>query len=319
MFSAPRDSSSWFGRAWCMQERIFAPRILHFGGSREELFFECNTLIRCECGELNEYREPQQLTLKKEITEALDSIEEDVESIEYCNKLWQVYIMACENYTPRGLTCPKDTLPAVSSLMHRFIPHLGKYYAGLWEHNLLISLQWEASMTALCKRHEGYIAPSFSWASRTGSVIWYLDTNKLPTPESHDFATIIDISCELEGNDPCGTVSSGYLTLCGYTTEMKINSTFFTLPGGRLEMTKEGVESCFVTLDSKDDLEKVQVGTIVKCLDIMRDKLRYRDNYVSGLILLSVDGDDGQYRRIGFSTMSEHHFRDSVLESVTIV
>jgi hypothetical protein len=63
----------------------------------------------------------------------------------------------------------------------------------------------------------------------------------------------------------------------------------------------------------------VQVGTVVKCLDIMRDKEGYHGNYVSGLILLPVDGDDSRYNRVGFSTMWVKHFQDAVLEDVTIV
>ncbi|KAN0095096.1 HET domain containing protein [Hyaloscypha variabilis] len=322
-FSAPKDPVSWLGRAWCMQERIFAPRILHFGSSTEELFFECNTLIRCECGGLN--RDKSQSTLKNKITEALARVgEEGGEGgeggeIGFCNELWKVYITACENYTPRGVSFPTDSLSAVSSLMHRFVPHLGKYYAGLWEHNILISLQWEASETGLCRHHEEYIAPSFSWASRSGGVVWYMDMSQLPTPKTHEFATIVDISCKLAGSDPCGKVNSGYITLRGYATEMKIESKSQWFPDGKLKMCKEGFENCFVTLDSQEYLNRLQVGTVVKCLDIMRDKEGYHGNYVSGLILLPVDGDASRYNRVGFSTMWEKHFQDAVLEDITIV
>lgn len=46
----PDDESSRFGRAWCFQERLFGSRILHFGRSWEEIWFECNVHLRCECG-----------------------------------------------------------------------------------------------------------------------------------------------------------------------------------------------------------------------------------------------------------------------------
>jgi hypothetical protein len=118
-------------------------------------------MTRCECGRLNDDGGREQLTWKQEISQA--SVEENTESTEFCNKLWKVYITACEDYTPRGVTYPTDTLPAVSSLMYQFMPHLGKYYAGLWEHNILVSLQWEAKTTTLCTRHEDYVAPSVSW------------------------------------------------------------------------------------------------------------------------------------------------------------
>jgi hypothetical protein len=36
-----------FQRGWCFQERLMAPRTLHFAG--DELFFQCRTEDRCEC------------------------------------------------------------------------------------------------------------------------------------------------------------------------------------------------------------------------------------------------------------------------------
>lgn len=322
LFSMSKDPTSWLGRAWCMQEWIFAPRILHFGGSTEELIFECNTLIRCECGGINNDKSQEQRTLKTNITEVLARVDKDGQEggeIGFCDKLWKVYITACENYTSRGVSFPTDTLSAVSSLMHRFVPYLGVYYAGLWEYNLLISLQWEASQTGLRRRHKEYVAPSFSWASRSGGVVWYMNMSELPTPETHQFATVLNISYELAGSDICGKVKRGYITLRGCTTEMKIESKSEWFPDGKLEMIKEGFESCYVTLDSKEDLDRVQVGTVVKCLDIMRDKEGYHGNFVSGLILLPADGEDGRYNRIGFSTMRENHFEGAMLEDVTIV
>jgi hypothetical protein len=100
---------------------------------------------------------------------------------------------------------------------------------------------------------------------------------------------------------------------------MKIESKSQWFPDGKLEMTKEGFESCYVTLDSKEDLDRVQVGMVVKCLNIMKDKEGYHGNYVSGLVLLPVDGDDGRYNRVGFSTMREKHFEGAMLQDVTIL
>jgi len=91
-------------------------------------------------------------------------------------------------------------------------------------------------------------------------------------------------------------------------------------PDGRIEMAKEDTSRVWVTLDSKDDYERVEPAMIVKCLSIMRDKERLHGNYVSGLVLLPVDqGEGSYYRRIGFSTMLEEHFKDSTIETVTII
>ncbi len=322
LFSAPMDNTAWFGRAWCMQERIFARRILHFGGYCEEIYFECNTGTRCECSWVNEaglLRNGANQTLKEQVTASLATIKEQSDILNASNDLWKTYITTCEDYTARGLTFATDKMPAVSSLMSSFAPYLGKYYAGLWEHNLLLSLQWEALDTRDCSRHNVFVAPSFSWASRSGPVIWYTDLSKMPTEETHDFATIVDVACTLVGKDPFGKISGGHITLRGYVTEMKIESKTLLAPDGRLKLNKEGAKECYVTLDSREDIEVVQLGMLVTCLDIMRDGKGLHDDYVSSLVLLPVESQSNCYRRVGFSTMLTEHFKDASLKAITIL
>jgi hypothetical protein len=72
IFSTPRDTKSWFGRGWCMQKRFFAPRVLHFGGYCEEVWFECNIHTRCECSRITDGRSENKIyTLKSRLTNAL--------------------------------------------------------------------------------------------------------------------------------------------------------------------------------------------------------------------------------------------------------
>ena len=154
-----------------MQERIFGSRILHFEGFCEEIFFECNASTRCECSWVSGgtvLRESATQTLKARVTTALETIKEPTDSLIASTMLWKVYITICEDYTARGLTFATDMMPAVSSLMSRFAPFFGNYYAGLWEHHMLLSLQWEALDTMDCSRHKLFVAPSFSWVSRSG-------------------------------------------------------------------------------------------------------------------------------------------------------
>ncbi len=320
-FKQPQDGLSWAGRAWCMQERIFAQRILHFGGRGEELFFECNTLTACECDGMMREMGGRARTLKQRIRMALARVEDEADGSVAPDALWRIYIAACEDYTPRGLSFTTDKLPAVSSLMHTFLPHLGKYCAGIWEHNFIINLQWEVSDTNRCRRHETYVSPSFSWASISGGVIWYTDTDKPATEATHDFATIVDVSCTPATNDPCGPASEGYITLRSRVVDMKMEETKRQwMPDGRIEMTKDGSKSAWVTLDSRDDYNAVEPGMTVTCLDIMRDKGGLHGRFVSGLVLLPPDLGGGRsgYRRIGFSTMLDEHFKDSTLETITI-
>ena len=319
-FSPPHDHLSWAGRAWCMQERIFARRIVHFGGRGEELFFECNTLIACECDGIMKEMGSQAKTLKQSIRSALANVASGADASAAADSLWKIYITICEDYTLRGLSFVTDKLRAVSSLMHTFRLHLGEYYAGIWEHNIIINLQWEATNTNRSKRHGTYVSPSFSWASISGAVIWYTDTETPATEATHDFATIVDVSCTSITSDPFGAISDGHITLRGRVVDMKIDeSKIQWVPDGRVEMVKDGGKSSWVVLDSRDDYEAIEPGMNVKCLDIMRDKKGLHGNFVSSLVLLPLDrGQRAGYRRIGFSTMLDEHFKHSTLETIPI-
>ena len=184
LFPGPDDSSSWWGRAWCMQETFFARRMVHFAGLYEEIFFECNTHAKCECGRI-----PDERTLKAIYASSLQPGGNRDAPIDR-DELWKVYISACEDYSARGLAYPTDKMPAVSILMSSLSPHLGRYYASLWEHNLPMSLQWEAYSTLESSRYQEYVAPSFSWASRSDTVVWYDTFSKIPNAKTHDFARL---------------------------------------------------------------------------------------------------------------------------------
>jgi hypothetical protein len=79
-----------------------------------------------------------------------------------------------QEYTTTKLTYPKDILFALSgvaSIMRAFSP--GRYIAGLWERDLHYQLSWTSILDeADCYRPEIYTAPSFTWASRIGPVMF---------------------------------------------------------------------------------------------------------------------------------------------------
>ena len=82
---------------------------------------------------------------------------------------------------------------------------------------------------------------------------------------------------------------------------MEILDTKPCAPDGRLPMVQcieVYVErmKCYVTLDSKENLEEMTVGTKVTCLDIMRDKTGgIHGKFVSALVLLPIEGRAGVY------------------------
>jgi len=112
----------------------------------------------------------------------------------------------------KAFTFVEDRLPALSGIA-RCMPNslTGKYTAGIWETDLLHGLCWQpVGMPRPSTRRAAYTAPSFSWASWTGSVNWPLDTSNMQ-PAFH----VIECMTELDGVDPFGRVKAGQLVLEG--------------------------------------------------------------------------------------------------------
>jgi len=242
------DTDSYFGRAWCFQERLFGSRILHFGGLWEEIWFECDVRLRCECEGVKEVEKKVQSRYneansawnhqKASFSQILEKAK-TLDPPEGSEKFWRLYTSLCETFSSQGLSNPQDTLLALSSLVNRMSPYLGRYFAGLWEHNILIGLQWESLDGQDSHRHSQYIAPSFSWASRTGAVVWYISDKYLtPNFQKCRYAQVIDIYCVTSPGAPFGRVTGGYIKLRGYITKMQFEDYGGCYSQGRLKILK---------------------------------------------------------------------------------
>ncbi|KAJ6269589.1 hypothetical protein PSV08DRAFT_372007 [Bipolaris maydis] len=300
LFNPAQDTASYWGRAWCFQERLFAQRILHFGGDHEESYFECGEMVDCEC----------QRGLREKIG-GLQSTWSHLKSL-----------------LPKALRAFDDAVtspPSNSSHLSKAIsPRLGTYYAGLWSHNLLLGLQWEAYDTCKSSHHAKgtYLAPSWSWASRSGGVVWYYYPGAIPTSQTHELAEVLDVQCELATDDPFGPVKAAEMRIKGWTTVMWLDNEKEEISrygsDGRVRLHRLGAE-CFVVLDAQDDYEELRSNEEVKCLEIMRDRERIHDVvYASGLVLkrVELEGKENVWKRIGFTTMTTECFGEPETDKV---
>jgi hypothetical protein len=205
-------------RAWVYQERRLAPRVVHFCGF--ELLFECATITACECG-----REPR-IQQRNSWTKADESyqIQTSQEQNWGANSLrtWHSWV---ESYSGLDLTYPEDRLPAMSGLakvsrakMEHDSISFGRYLAGLWESTLVIDMTWAVgnntkpmSAPLMCKL-DGYIAPSWSWASVQNRVS-YTNTTEASYDISH--CNIISVSIDTKTSDPMAQVNNGSIILRG--------------------------------------------------------------------------------------------------------
>jgi hypothetical protein len=199
-------------RAWAFQERILAPRVLHFGP--HELSWECFSCRTCEC---ERDREDQgfQLGNMSKRTFFNEIIRKGGNS--NIEGLWYRLV---EKYSGLALTSQDDTLPALSGIatvMQKV--RTGTYLAGLWSDSLVRDMLWSNDGRY---NREPLRAPSWSWASGKGSIGFQRTFHDDRTSTSIE-ADVIDFHCELEGTSSFGKVKSGWIQLKSANIELFSN------------------------------------------------------------------------------------------------
>ena len=128
-------------------------------------------------------------------------------------RVW--YERIVKEYTTKSLTLPKDSLPALSGLA-RLVQKLSgsKYFAGLWEHDLLAGLGWRVVSDSARFPHDPvYRAPSWSWAAVDTPVDWFFARTGADQDEDNSIPIVKDIQVHSIGQDKEGQVSGGYLLI----------------------------------------------------------------------------------------------------------
>jgi len=168
-------------RAWVLQERMLSKRILHFG--KHQLFWKCCIDTACE-------------TFPKEISRHLDIDTPfftslggwDLDRFKYSLTRKDVWFEIVETYSNCQLTKESDKLIALSGIA-RMVSERSRenddlYLAGIWRSKLIPSLLWlvvngKAADGSPCQRTPAYgsadyVAPSWSWASVRGKIVYKL-------------------------------------------------------------------------------------------------------------------------------------------------
>lgn len=190
-------------RGWCFQEGYLPSRVLHF--AMDHVSWHCATDAFCEC-------EYGPLDKNKKRSRSLANGLEQGRIIDRDNLMadWEAVIT---EYTRRQLSFLSDRLAALAGLAaraHTAKPE-AKYLAGLWSDTLPQSLVWEARNRS--ERIRPYIAPSWSWASVTGPVIWPLQ--ELLDTRDRTRLEIIDSNCLPAGPNKYGALKDARLMVKG--------------------------------------------------------------------------------------------------------
>ncbi|KAI0760155.1 heterokaryon incompatibility protein-domain-containing protein, partial [Fomes fomentarius] len=157
-------------RGWCMQERLLAPAILHYG--KHQLYWECRAYHAYEDGRLSVQGGTLDGATGKFITLRQHILLPPTDG-------WRTWYRLVEEYSSRALTRPSDKLPALAGAAAIFRKAHGRsegtYVAGLWKEDIVQGLVWAAHYHHFPSRKvpgpAPRRAPSWSWASVDGAVI----------------------------------------------------------------------------------------------------------------------------------------------------
>ncbi|TRX97937.1 hypothetical protein FHL15_001147 [Xylaria flabelliformis] len=180
-------------RGWVFQERLLAPRVIHFGP--EQLLWECASLDACEAfpqGMPEMVKTPRDTGFKRldflfENYAKVNSLSEDHRVLSMTEEdLLYYWCEVVEAYSRTSLTKPRDKLIALAGVAQLMSPsddlnHTTSskgYVAGLFNQHLSLMLEWHSDCGISSRREPvgvrppQYRAPSWSWASIDGRVFY---------------------------------------------------------------------------------------------------------------------------------------------------
>lgn len=275
-------------RGWVMQERAMSPRTLHFGSTG--LAWECLSQ------RVNEKEWLSGISPKIEFgaigipsLASLDLANPD----RHTRRFYGAWTRLLASYSRCDLTVPGDRLVAFNAIVADASRRTGlTAVAGLWKELLLVELLWYRTATNPPQNIVAtscYIAPSWSWGAVASGVqssyAELLDTRATLKLK----AAVTDVHAS---HKPNGQVTDGYLRLVGPSRTMK-------WAGDSESETLR--KSCHLDgrTDHFDELHVVHVvRAIGENLHLVRGRIE-ESMEDRGLLLQSVDGRPGVFRRVG--------------------
>ena len=203
-----------------MQERVLAPRTLHFG--TEQTFWECNEAWKCEDGLDLDNHENTGFRLDH-IVKGLQS-QAPLYRKDNLRRLWHILV---ESYTSRNMTYQSDKLPALSGVIDALQRETNdKCYAGIWRSHFLEGLNWQVidhdiylAISKQPQRPSTWRAPSWSFAAIEGLVSYEgasIDGNR--------FTELEECNLTPAGLNPLGELRDGFVRLRGPIVDIERTS-----------------------------------------------------------------------------------------------
>ena len=317
------DKANLNQRAWVLQERVLAPRQIHFG--RQQVIWECRSQAASEifpsgipglfaspydedynrspiCHELKWFA-----TVLESIRQ-LRASKDESESQEHRNRLSSLYrdVFYCwsvisERYTECGLTFARDKLIAISGLAKAMESVLqDKYLAGLWRSRIHEHLLWEVVETTT-RRPRPLRGPSWSWVCADGAVSQYRPSYFSETEDPLQFGELLNASVdEVNDEDRPEIICKGVLRMkCRlYPARLTIPS----LPPRRADVNISIGDMNLddqTILDDLQDIVSTELDLFFMPCRLKIEKAEDGKPHVYGLLLMPTGRVDGQFERFG--------------------
>lgn len=299
LFDEP-EMSPLHRRAWVVQERLLAPRMLHYG--KRQLFWDCNEHLACEAYPNGMTYENSGRWDTGQSGRLLMNIQRlsEISKADRVVDLQHGWAAIVNMYTRGNLTFAGDKLLALSGIATELQRTTADdYLAGIWRSNLSQQLLWRTAYLdgepSGVKPPE-YRAPSWSWASLDGKIFL---GNLLESP-SVPAASILDAQVSTIDDNNTGQVSHGILRVHGHIMEIEKGRLRFCStkdPLGNLVL----YEQLELYFDTREDAELQPPVDMVFCLPLVFSGITGRSTRVKGVLLKSCDDEanKGKYRRIG--------------------
>ncbi|KAK5051436.1 hypothetical protein LTR84_003088 [Exophiala bonariae] len=271
-------------RGWVLQEEVLALRTIYFG--TRQVLWNCVSARACETypamhkkpsAEAEVPHHDKEIFLRDDelqpITSWLSLVKTQSESMRIGGldrnevdqeKLYRIWTDFVSHYSLRQLTFPIDKLLAIAGVSKLFGTVMrDDFVAGLWRQHLIEGLLWSIRANTRTADPSEYRAPTWSWASKEGYVMY-----AEPFKVSWIVARHLDVRCNVAANDPYGPaeefgiVSSGSMTLQAPLILLKLDENrSWTVPTGKSQLPR-----LMIRLDSTKNMpaEGKYVGAIIR-------------------------------------------------------
>lgn len=329
----PKSDIPLLTRAWAYQERLLATRVLHY--LPDELFWECRSAIRCECGVYVPGAKLRHHS-KRAFSKVIQRNQAEPSKLAIEPWRWKViefkmWPQIVAEYSARDLTFRKDRLPALSGVarrLHSSNPSM-QYLAGLWLDHLPEALLWRVMKKRPEEKQDtraregplgsrdsqpGAQTPSWSWASLEGGR---MSTSYPERKLVVERVKIINAQTIPSGIDPFSSVKQGTIKLRG-----PVVATVLSYSKGRnndsatpkYNLTCGGISRPFIPdtpLSNESDFDFLRSGATVYCLLVGS----FVHGDVQALVLRRSRIVADMYKRLGLLSFFDNVRKDTLANS----